>query len=87
MQDEMKNVAQPYSRNKRSPVPIKDETHLLGPSLGTLTSRNISFMGPDPQLRSKNGSSEMTATVENSLGIDEEPCRGPAKLSHNTGFK
>ena len=52
VQDEMKNVAQPYSRNKRSPVPIKDETHLLGPSLGTLASGNISFMGPDPQLRS-----------------------------------
>ena len=43
MQDEMKNVAQPYSRNKRSYVPIQDETHLLGPSLGTLTFRKHQF--------------------------------------------
>ena len=71
----MKNVAQQYSKNKRSPRLIQDETHLLGPSLATLTSGNISFLGPDPQLRSWNGSSEMTATVENSLGIDEELCR------------
>ena len=38
----MKNVAQPYSKNKRSPVPIQDETHgdkmvPASPDLVTLT--------------------------------------------------
>ena len=42
VRDEMKNVAQPYSRNKRSPVPIQDETHgdkmvPTSPNLVTLT--------------------------------------------------
>ena len=40
---------------------------------------------PDPQLRSQNSSSEMTATVENPPGSDEEHCRGLAKLGRDTG--